>query len=157
MADADVDRVGVDAEDVGDDLRGDRLVPLPLRRRPERDDDLAEDVELHRRHLVVARELQLRVDQARLAEVVRARVERRADPDPEQPAGGLRLGAAGGEPLLAEQAERQVEHRRVVARVVDAAVRRRVGHLLGADVVALAHLDRDRGRARRRRCRSPAR
>ena len=68
-------------EDVGDDLRRRRLVPLALRRRAERDDDLAEDVELDRRDLVVARELQLRVDHARLAEVVRAGVERRADAD----------------------------------------------------------------------------
>ena len=43
---------------------------------------------------------------------------------------------------VADQLERDVEHPRVVARVVDAAVRRRVRHLVGADVVALAHLDR---------------
>ena len=81
VAGADVDRVGVDAEDVGDDHRRRRLVALALRRRAERDDDLAEDVELHRRDLVVARELELGVDQPRLAEVVRAAVERRADPE----------------------------------------------------------------------------
>jgi hypothetical protein len=52
------------AEDVGDHLGGRRLVALPLRRRAQRDDDLAEDVELHGRYLVVARELQLWVDQA---------------------------------------------------------------------------------------------
>src|SRR5581483_11649507 len=78
-------------EDVGDDLRGSRLVPLALRRRAERDDDLAEAVELHRRDLVVAGELQLRIEQARLAEVVRAGVERRADPDAEQLATGSRI------------------------------------------------------------------
>jgi hypothetical protein len=44
--------------------------------------------------------------------------------------------------LVADQLERDVEHPRVVARVVDAAVRRRVGHLLGPDVVPLPHLDR---------------
>ena len=79
------------AEDVGDDLRRRRLVALPLRRRAERDDDLAEDVELDGRDLVVARELQLRVDHPRLAEVVRARVERRADADAEQLAARLRV------------------------------------------------------------------
>ncbi len=93
VADADVDRGRVDAEDVGDDHRGGRLVPLALRRRAERDDDLAEDVELHRRDLVVPGELQLGVDQPRLGEVVRAGVERRADPEAEQLAAGLRLGA----------------------------------------------------------------
>ena len=81
---AHVHLVGRAAEDVGDDLRRRRLVALPLRHRPERDDELAEDVELHRRRLVVPGELQLRVEQRRLAEVVRPGVERRADPDPEQ-------------------------------------------------------------------------
>src|SRR5581483_11047184 len=80
---ADVNRVEVAVEDVGDDLGSGRLVSLPLRRRPEGDDDLAEDVELHRRDLVVAGELQLRVDETRLAEVVRAGVEGGADPDAE--------------------------------------------------------------------------
>ena len=46
VAGADGDVVGRAADDVGDDLRRGRLVPLPLRRRPERDDDLAEDVQL---------------------------------------------------------------------------------------------------------------
>ena len=84
VAGPDVDVVGRDAEDVRDDLRRGRLVALALRRRPERDDDLAEDVELHGRDLVVARELQLRVQERRLAEVVRPGVERRADADAEQ-------------------------------------------------------------------------
>jgi hypothetical protein len=84
VAGAHVDVVDRAVEDVGHDLRRGRLVPLPLRRRAERDDDLAEDVELDRRDLVVARELELGVDEARLAEVVRTRVERRADPDAEQ-------------------------------------------------------------------------
>ena len=64
VADAHVDRVGRAAEDVGDDLRGRRLVALALRRRAERDHDLAEDVELDGRDLAVARELQLRVEVA---------------------------------------------------------------------------------------------
>ena len=84
VAGADVDGVGRDAEDVGDELRGGRLVPLALRDRTERDDDLAEDVELDRGHLVVARELELGVEQRRLAEVVRARVERGADADADE-------------------------------------------------------------------------
>ena len=86
--------VGRDAEDVRDDLRGRRLVALALRHGAERDDDLAEDVELHRRHLVVAGELELRVEQLRLAEVVRAGVERRADADAEQLAARSRLAPA---------------------------------------------------------------
>ena len=81
--------VGRDAEDVGDDLGGDRLVALALRGRAERDDDLAEDVELHARHLVVARELEIRVQELGLPEVVRPRVERRADADAEQLAARL--------------------------------------------------------------------
>ena len=43
---------------------------------------------------------------------------------------------------VVDELERDVEHARVVARVVDAAVRRLVRHVLGPDVVALAHLDR---------------
>jgi hypothetical protein len=117
-------------------------VALALRHRPQGDHDLAEDVELDRRRLVVARELQLRIEQLRLAEVVRARVERRADPDAEQlPARG-RLLLARLDPVVADQVEGDVEAARVVAGVVDATVRRLVRHLLRLDVVALAHLDR---------------
>jgi hypothetical protein len=54
VADADVHVVDRAAEDVGHDLRRGRLVPLSLWRRAERDDDLAEDVELDGRDLVVA-------------------------------------------------------------------------------------------------------
>src|SRR5205085_5463208 len=72
------------AEDVRHDLRRGRLVALTLRDGAEGDDDLAEDVELHRRHLVVPGELELRVQERRLAEVVRPRVERRADPEAEE-------------------------------------------------------------------------
>src|SRR4029079_18968485 len=81
---SDVHLVGRAAEDVRDDLGRRRLVPLHLRYGTERDYDLAEDVELHRRRLVVPRELQLRVEQCRLAEVVRPGIESRADPEPEQ-------------------------------------------------------------------------
>ncbi len=122
--------------------RGRRLVPLTLGRRSERDDDLAEDVELDGRDLVVARELQVGVDVPRLREVVRPRVERRADPDTEQLAASLGLGAARLERVVADHLERHVQRARVVAGVVDAAARRLVGHLLGLDVVLLA--DRDR-------------
>ena len=142
VPDAHGDVVGRAAEDVGDDLRGRRLVPLPLRRRAERDHDLAEDVELDRRDLVVARELQRRVDVLRLGEVVRARVERRADAEAEQLAARLGVGAPRLDGVVADQLEREVERARVVARVVDAAARRRVRHLLGLDVVELAQRDR---------------
>src|SRR5207302_10534223 len=109
-------------EDLGDDLRGGRLVALALRRRSERDDDLAEDVELDRRDLVVAGELQLGVDEPRLPEVVRARVERRADADAEPLAARLRVAASLVHRAPADEAERDVEHLRIVAGVVDAAV-----------------------------------
>jgi hypothetical protein len=56
---------------------------LPLRDRPESDDELAEDVELDGRDLVVAGELQLRVQDHRLAEVVGAGVQGGSDPDAE--------------------------------------------------------------------------
>ena len=62
VAGTDVDVVGADAEDVGGDLRRDRLVSLALRHRPERQNDLAEDVELDRRHLVVARRTEVRIE-----------------------------------------------------------------------------------------------
>ena len=63
-------------------------------------------------------------------------------PKPEQlPARGG-VGAPGREVAVADEIERDVEALRVVAGVVDAAVRRLVGHLLGLDVVPLAHLDR---------------
>ena len=138
----DVDVVGADAEDVGGHLRRDRLVPLALRDRAERQDDLAEDVELDRRHLVVPGELQVGIEQLRLAEVVRARIERRADPQAEQLPARLGLAPALLDPVVADQVERDVQAARVVAGVVDASVRRLVRHLVRADVVPLAHLDR---------------
>ena len=138
---ADVDDVDVAAEDVRDDLRRGRLVPLALRGRPERDDDLAEDVELDRRDLVVPRELEVGVEELRLAEVVRPRVERRADPDAEQLPARRGLRAPLLDRVVADQLERHVERPRVVTRVVDTAVRRLVRHLLGLDVVPLAQLD----------------
>ncbi len=115
-------------------------MPLSLRDGAESDDDLAEDVELDHRRLVVARELQLGVEELRLAEVVRAGVERRADPEPEQLASRGGVLAALVQPVVADQLERDVERTCVVAGVVDAAVRRLVRHLLGLHVVALAHL-----------------
>ncbi len=141
MAGPDVNVVDRALEDVGDDLSGRRLVALTLRGRAQRDDDLAEDVELDRRNLVVPRELQLGIDHARLAKVVRARVESRADADPEQLAARLCVRPARLDARVVDQVERDVEHLRIVARVVDAAIRRLVRHLFGANVVLLAHLD----------------
>src|SRR5579862_7383658 len=63
VAGADVHVVDRAPEDVGDDLGRGGLVTLALRRRAEGDDDLAEDVELDGRDLVVPRELQLRIDE----------------------------------------------------------------------------------------------
>ena len=57
----DLDDVHVAAQDVRRDLRRGRLVALPLGNGAERDDDLSEEVELRRRHLVVPGELELRV------------------------------------------------------------------------------------------------
>ena len=132
---AHVHHVDVAVEDVRHDLRRRRLVALALRRRAERDDDLAEDVELDGRDLVVAGELEVGVDQLRLPEVVRARVERGADPEPEQLAARGGLGPPLLDPVGADELERHVQRPRVVARVVDAAVRRLVRHVLGLDVV----------------------
>ena len=70
------------------------------------------------------------------------RVERGADPEAEQLPARLRVLAPLLQRVVADEVERDVEAPRVVARVVDAAVGRLVGHLLGLDVVALAHLDR---------------
>ena len=137
-----MDHVDVAVEDVRDDLRRRRLVALALRRRAERDDDLAEDVELDRRDLVVAGELEVGVDQLRLAEVVRARVERGADPEAEQLAAGGRLCPPLLDARRTDEVERHLHRPRVVARVVDAAVRRLVRHVLGLDEVLAADLDR---------------
>ena len=136
------DDVDVAAEDVGHDLRRRGLVPLPLRRRAERDDDLAEEVELDRRHLVVPRELQVGVDQLGLAEVVRPGVERRADPEAEQHPTGGGLLAPSLDRVVPDQLERELEGARVVAGVVDAAVGGLVRHVLGLDVVHASELDR---------------
>ena len=142
VAAADVHLLGRAAEDVGDHLSGRRLVALALRHRAEGDDDLAEDVELDGCRLVVPRELEIRVQERRLAEVVRPRVERRADPEAEELPARSRLLAPLLDRAVVDQLEHHVERGRVVARVVEAAVRRLVRHLLGLHVVPLAHLDR---------------
>jgi hypothetical protein len=116
--------------------------PCPCGTCAERDDDLAEDVELDRRHLVVAGELQVRVQELRLPEVVRPGVERRADPDPSSLAALFGVAPALLDPVVADQLERDVEAARVVARVVDTAVRSCPRELVGLDVVPLPHLDR---------------
>ena len=144
----DVDDVDVAAEDVGDDLSRGRLVTLALRGRPERDDDLAEDVELDRRDLVVPRELKVGIQELGLAEVVRAGVERRADPDAEQLAPGGRLRTPLLDRVVADQLERRVERARIVAGVVDAAVRRLVRHVARAGRSCACGARRGRSRAR---------
>src|SRR6185437_3653989 len=118
------------------------FVSLALRDGPERDDDLTEDVELRRRDLVVPGELKVRVQDHRLPEVVRSRIERGADPDSEDLPPRLGIPALLLERVVADQLERDIDTARVVARVVDAAVRRLVGELLVLDVVLLADLDR---------------
>ena len=135
--------VGRHAEDVGHHLGRGGLVALSLRRRAEVDVDLAVEVELHVGRLAVAGEREARVDDARLAEVVGAGVERGADPDPDP------LARSPPELLLApppgrvvDRLQRHVERLREVPRVVDAAVRRLVGVVLGLDVVLLSQLDR---------------
>ena len=144
-------------EDVGDDLRRGRLVALPLRRRAERDDDLAEDVELDRRDLVVARELELGVDEPRLAEVVRAGVERRADPDAEQLPALLRLPPARPASVVVDQLERDVEHPRRSrrSRRRSRSASRTACPRRGCSCSSAPRPGR--GRARARRCRSRAR
>src|SRR5207244_6068448 len=105
----------------------------------EGDDDLAEDVELDRRDLVVAAELQIRVQQLRLAEIVRAGIERGANPQAEPLAPRLRVAPPLLDRVVADQLERDVEAAPVVAGGVDAAVRRGVRELVR--VVAVPDLD----------------
>ncbi len=158
-AGVDADHAGVAAEDVGDDLGGGRLVALALRRRPEVDGELAVDVEFGDRRLAVAGEGQVGVDDLRLAEVVGAGVEGRADPDPDPLAvvGGVDLGLLLAPLRVAELLERQVELLWQIARVVDAFVRRLVRIVLRLDVVLLAQLDRVEVELAWRRCRPGAR
>src|SRR5207342_1604273 len=127
---------------MSDDLRRGRLVTLPLRDGAERDDDLAEDVELHGGRLVVPGELEVGIQERGLTEVVRPRVERRADPEAEELPARSGLLAPLLDGAVVDELERDVERRCVVARVVEATVRRFVRHLLGLHVVALAHLHR---------------
>ena len=130
-----------------------RLVALPLRDGAERDDDLAEDVELHRRRLVVAGELELGVQERDWPKLFVPESSVEPIPIPSSFPRAARLRLALLDRVVADQVERDVEAARVVAGVVDAAVRRLVRHLLGLDVVALPDLDRVEARARRRRCR----
>ena len=62
-------------------------------------------------------------------------------PSPSSLPAARRLGPPLLDRVVADELERHVERPRVVAGVVDAAVRRLVRHVLGLDVVALAQLD----------------
>ena len=76
----------------------------------------------------------------RLPEVVGAGIERGADADSDQAAFLAGRGLLLLPVVPADQALRHLQHLRIVARVVDAAVGRGVGKFLGKNVIAQAHL-----------------
>ena len=78
-------------------------------------------------------------------------------PKPEQLAARRRLAPPLLDAVVADQLERHVQRARIVARVVDAAVRRLVRHVLRLDEVLACGSRPGRSRAPARRCRSPAR
>src|SRR5262249_48666432 len=79
------------------------------------------------------------IDDLRLAEIVRAGVECRADADADPAAFGACRGPLFLPVLPADFFLCDLQHLRIVAGVVDAAIRRRVRKFLGSNVVAQPH------------------
>ncbi len=91
-AGANRDQVGMNIENVGDDLRRGGFVSLALRAGTDGDDDFAVDIELAVGALRVAGKRRVGIDDLRLAEIVGAGVERGADADSDQTALLARVG-----------------------------------------------------------------
>src|SRR5205814_4378118 len=95
---ADGDHVGMNVENIRDNLRGCGLVSLPLRAGTDRDDDFAVNIELAVRALRIAGERSVGVDDLRASEVVGAGINRIADATTDESAccssGGLLVSPA---------------------------------------------------------------
>ena len=133
-----LDHVWPDAEFVGHHLRRRCFVALAGGCRAEHDDHRAVEIELDGRNLGIAGEREVGIDDARLAEVVGAGIERRADADADPAPFGTRRSLLLLPVVPADQLFRLFEQEWIVAGVIYAAVRRGVGEL--ADVVTQEHL-----------------
>ena len=121
-----LDLVERDAELLGQHLGEGRPVALAVVERAGDDGDIAVGLEADAAHLLHRR---------------RGDLEIVADAQPAQLAARLALGLARVEARDVGELQRLVEERGELAAVVGRARRRLEGHLLGLDVVALAHLD----------------
>src|SRR5215471_18987649 len=104
----------MDVQHIGNDLCRSRLVSLSLRTRTHGNDHLAVDVELAICTLRIPGERCAGIDDLRLSEVVRARIERSADADAEQAPLLARLCLLLLPLIPANQLLRDCEHLRVV-------------------------------------------
>ena len=134
-----LDHIGRNVQNVGHHLRRGRFVALALRHRAHAHNDFAVNIEFCVGGLGLAGEGRIGVDDARLAEIVRAGIERGADAHADHSPLRARLLLLLFPLLPADQALSDVEHLRVVAGVIDAAVGGGVGHFAGANVIAQAH------------------
>src|SRR5216684_3727576 len=133
------DKIGGNAENVGDNLRRRRFVALSLRHGPHADDNFAVDIELGYSGFGLPGKWCEIVDDARLAKIVRAGIEGRADANANPAAFLARLGLFFPPIVPADQLFGEREHARVIAGVVDTAVGRGVWHFVFANVIAQAH------------------
>src|SRR5690349_21407515 len=134
------DEVGRNSQHVRHNLSRSRLMSLALRHRPQAHYDLAVNIQLRVSGLGLPGKWCKIIDDLRLAKIIRSRVERGTDTNPD-PAPFLARGTLLLLPIVPpDQFLRERKHARVIARIIDTAVRCRVWHFVFANVVAQPHL-----------------
>ena len=151
-----VDVVGGEAERVGRDLRGDRLVSLPGRRGDRLDGNGTGRIDGYGAGsepsgpAARAGALLRRLGERHIGHVGTGRLDRRRDPDAEQPPFVPRPVPPGAQLFVAGKLQRPVEPGLVIAGVIDRARRRAVGERIARYEIAppdLGDVDAERPRA----------
>src|SRR5260370_32601164 len=116
----------MNVEYIGDNLSSGGFVPLALRTRTDSDHHFAVDIEFAVCTLRVAGERRVGIDDLRLAEIIGSGIEGGADTNSQHAAFLARFGLLLLPVIPADQLLSNLEHLRIIAGVVHAAVGRGV-------------------------------
>src|ERR1700723_3381163 len=117
-------------------------MPLPLRHRAQAYNHFTINIQLRQRSFRLSRKWRIRIDNLRLAEIIRARIKRRTNPNPEISAFLASFSSLLHPLVPIDQFFSNIQHARIITRIVNASIRRGVRKLLFANVITLAHLVR---------------